>query len=652
MNKGMPFWEQHLEKMVLGLAVVLLLAVFSMMMLDTADITAEIGGRKYGPSEVDEVMVTRAEELGRQLAQEAPADTEALAAIDGSGSELFLSRIRQGVSPSSTLPRIAPSLAASLLPEDVGAVDVWYHEPKIPAPRIQPVVAQTVDTIQATEFDRVAGLSQLVTTGGDVVWTTPVATLDLAAIRQELARDAAKASPPRSAVPSNWYNARPYVLDVVFERQVLGVDGSWGSPEVVDILPGAIELRGPIRDAKAANSLNASFREFVWLNLDDRVQQLGILQPDFYGTLNDRWTPPLTAAATDTAASESTNDADAERRREERELQSRIEKEVAAAKRLEATLQELGGPLREEDEPAGGGAGAGAGRGASGGGRGSGAGGRGGGGPGDDPNGGGQGFGSGAGRKSGSSEASAAERRKRVGLTLRLDRRLEEIQRLKERLAELNPDADSAEVATVPGAVIQLPDLASEGELRVWTHDLSVTQGQTYRYRCHAVLFNPFFARGRQLLPEQEGLAEAFGIPSTTSDWSDPVTIDPPVEFFVVKASDDAGSLGLGEARIELYRYFDGALRAEQITFQPGDRIGLSRTVDGIDVDFTTDWYLVDVIADPAAAEGPSIDREENAIVVCRRLDGLEVQRRVPSREQADPKRRGLRFDAEAAAEG
>ena len=67
MNKGMPFWEQHLEKMVLGLSVVVLLAVFAMLVLGTADITADIDGRSYGPAEVDSVMVEKAQELGRRL---------------------------------------------------------------------------------------------------------------------------------------------------------------------------------------------------------------------------------------------------------------------------------------------------------------------------------------------------------------------------------------------------------------------------------------------------------------------------------------------------------------------------------------------------------------------------------------------------------
>jgi hypothetical protein len=646
MNKGMPFWEQHLEKMVLGLSVVVLLAVFAMMVLGTADITAEIDGRTYGASEVDDVMVQKAQELGSRLSPEATADVSAFDAIDGSGAGGFRDRLTAGVSPSSRLPRVAPALAASLLPEEVGSVDVWYYEPSLDAPQIRSQVVQTIDTIDPSEFDRVAELSSLAKANGDVVWTTPVATLDLDGIRRELAAQTRGTTPPRNAIPSNWYNERPYILDIVFERETLGVDGSWGDLAVVSPPPGTPELRSQIVKAKDEDALNASFKQFVWLNLDDRVQQLELLQPDFYATLNDRLSiGDLESTATD-VESTSVDASEAAAKQEEAELRRRIKDRVSSASRLEATLDELGGPLREEEDT-GAGAGGSAGRG-GGSGRGSGRGG-GGGPPGGDPNGGGAGFGSGAGRKTGSSDGSAADKRRRIALTLKLERMKAEIKRLQEQLAELDPNAGTIDLEMNPGT--SLPDLAVADEILVWTHDLAVEQGATYRYRCRAVTFNPFFARGRQLLPDQQSLAESFGLSSATSDWSAPVTINPPVEFFAVKASDSSGSLGMGEARFELYSYTDGALRSELFTVEPGERIGRAATVGGRMVDFTTDWYLVDVIADPAAPEGPGLDQEENATVICRRLDGTEIRIRVPSSQQADPRRAGLRIDVASSAD-
>lgn len=644
MNKGMPLWEQHLEKIVLGLSVLVLLGVLAMTLLGGSDITADIDGRSYGAAEVDDVMVEKAQELGRRLSPEADADVAAFDAIDASGASRFAERLAAGVSPTGTLPRTAPALAAVLLPEEVGAVDVWYHEPSLPSPRIRPQVVQTVDTIQPGELDRIAELSSMVAANGDVVWTTPVAMLDLQAIRRELEVEESRANPPRNRIPANWYNDRPYVLDVVFERQTLGQDGDWSSPEVVDTLPGSLELRTQIREAREDDALNASFKEFVWLNLDDTVKQLELLQPDFYATLNDRLSIGESESFDVVVEEGPVDDAEAAARQQESELRRRIRDRLSAATRLEATLEELGGALREEDEAPGAGGGSGRGGRGSTGGRG----GRGGGGGGS-PDGGAPGFGSGAGRKSGSTDGSAADRRRRIALTLKLERMQDEIKRLQAQLEELNPAAEA--VAIDVDAAATLPDLAVADDLVVWAHDLGVEAGGTYRYRCRAVLFNPFFARGRQLLPEQQSLAEPFELPSSVSDWSDPVTIDPPVTFFVVQANDDGGSLGFGEIRVQLYRYFEGALRSEQFSVQPGERIGRTANVDGVSVDFGTDWYLVDVIADPAAPEASGLDREDNATVVCRRLDGREQRIEVPSRQRADPKRARLEVDLESAAD-
>ncbi len=637
MNKGMPFWEQHLEKMVLGLSAVILLAVFAMMVLGTADITADIDGRTYGPSEVDAVMVEKAQELGRRLSPDAPAEVEALAAIDVSGGDDFQNRLLGGVSPTTSLPRLAPALAASLLPEDVGSVDVWYWEPSIPAPAIRPQVVQTIDTVEPAELDRIAGLSSMVAANGDVVWATPLASLDLGAMREELARVDDRSSPPRNRIPSNWFNDRPYLLDVVFERQTLESDGSWGRPEIVEVIPGALELRTQIAQARDEDELNANFKEFVWSNLDDKVKQLELLQPEFYATINSRFSvftadvPSADAGETETPL----DSADAARRQQEAELQRRIQAKVASATRLEATLEELGGQLREEDDrgsdPSG----------SSGSGRGGGDRGR----SGAAPSGGGGGLGSGGvGRKTGSDSGSTADRRRRISLTLKLERMQKEIERLREQLVEVNPDAETVQVKIDPAMV--LPDLAVADRLEVWTHDLNVVPGATYRYRCRVLMFNPFFARGRQLLPEQQSLAEPFELPSATSDWTNPVTIDPPVEFFVVRGTDRTGSLGLGETRIELYRYFEGAVRKATFTLQPGEPIGREIEVDGVSVDFSTDWYVVDVVFDPAAPEERGFDRDANAMVLCRRLDGTETRVLRPSEEDGRQKLAQYRIDA------
>ena len=241
-----------------------------------------------------------------------------------------------------------------------------------------------------------------------------------------------------------------------------------------------------------------------------------------------------------------------------------------------------------------------------------------------------------------------SDRRKRLGLTKRLRSIEAEISRLERQLAALNPEAVIEDAAA--GQATELADVALEEELLVWTHDIGVEAGKTYRYRSRVLVFNPFFARGRQLLEEQRGLAESFEIASKASAWSKPVQVSPPVEFFVVRASDTGGSMGLGEARIELYRYENGARRTQQFTVQPGERIGRRVSLGGDTVDFATEWYLVDVVDDPSAAGGSGLDQEDDATVVCRRLDGTEMRIQVPSPQLVSPQRTRLRVDADGAA--
>lgn len=642
MNKGIPFWEQHIEKMVLGLAALALLGVLAIVALDLDAVTADIDNRVLGPAEVDEVMVAKASELSRKLQPDADADIEQFASVSGGGGEAYRQRLDESTAPGTSPPLIAPSLAAILLPAEVGSADVWYYEPVIPEPKIQPMVMQTIDTIQASELDRVPTLSSMLDGGSrDVVWTTPVASIDLAAIRSELEGRDSMTDPMRSQIPSNWYNRRPYFVDVVFERQAMGRDGEWGAAAMVEPVPGMLSFREEIADLMANSGLDAGFRQQVWLTLDDKVRQLEVMQPDFYLTVNDTFAEP---ALFDERVESSTSDLDdvsdeeAARRTQQREIERRLRDRVNSAKRVEATLEELGGPLRQDEIDQAKGGGSGNGR----------SGGRGGGK--SDPNG-DPGFGSSGQGKKGSA-ASASDQRRRLTLTLKLDRLKVEIDRLQAEFEALNPAAAAA-MTGLDDEVVEMIDVAADDEMLVWTHDLSVEAGVTYRYRCRVLLYNPLFARSRQLLEAQQNLATAFTIDSLTSDWSAPVEIKPPVEFYVVRASEDGGSMGLGEIRIEMYRYFDGSRRSEQFSVQPGEQIGRTATVTDsgtpTTVDFSTNWYLVDVIADPAAAGGSGLDRDEDATVVCRRIDGSEVRLRVPSRQIADPERVRLKMDARDA---
>jgi hypothetical protein len=645
MKKGISFWEEHLEKIVLAVCAVVLVGAAGTVMMERPNRTT-VGTQEVDPAEVNGVILAKAGDLGRRLQETSSADTAGLEAVKTASADGFLDRLNAGVAPAPTLPRIAPAFASILLPEEVGSVDVLYYEPVIASPLMRSRVVQTQDTLEETATERYPELGALF--GGDeldLVWTTPVAEINLAELRAELAASDALAKPARVQIPGNWYRDRPYLLDVVFERQERRADGTWSAAVPLPVIPGARSIRARI--AQGAD-IDAGFRDEVFMNLDDPIVQQEILQPDFYATVNARFTPPMFSdRSIDEVDPEddSIDEEEADRLRRVRELTRRLRDRTITLNRTAELLKELGGELDENSEGAGG-----SGRGDRGRGRGSGSGsgsGRGGP-PGGDPNGGGGpgGPGGGFGGKRGNPGAnSEAQRRQRIGLTKKVRKLEAEIERIQADLAELDPSSVDTAVDSAQTSARLLDTLADERVL-AWTHDIAVKPGATYRYRASVKAFNPLFARGRQLLESQRERSEDFALASLASRWSEPVTIDPPVQFFFVRASEDGGTLGLGEARIEMYRYHDGRQRSARFTVQPGERIGSSSLVDGGRVDFETDWYLVDVIADPASTGRNGLDSDDDSIVVCRRLDGTEIKVRVPSSQLRDPNRTRLEMDA------
>ena len=644
MSKGIPIWEQHVEKIVLGIVVLVFLAAVFLLAMESPNVV-QVGSQQLAPAEVNAVILSKANDVGSRMRSGAGSpDAAKFAEIKAASADGFLDRLGRGVSPAGALPRIAPALASSLLPEEVGSVDVYYYEPAIAAPSMRGNVVQTRDTLEKTEIQRVPELASRFDVGTlDLAWTTPVAEIDLEGLRQELASYDELASPPRVQIPSNWYRDRAYMLDIVFERQELMPDGRWSSASMVPVVPGARTIREEI---SGSIEVDANFRDDVFMNLDDPLIQQELLQPDFYATVNSRFTPPTfdpmeieddDSASTD---GEVVDEVEADRKRRVRELQRRLRDRTISATRTRDILEELGGELDENDPGQGGGEEKGRGRGRGGSGRG-GSGPPGGGGPGG-PGGPGGGFG---GKKGSSSSQSESQKRQRIGLTKKLRKYESEIERIQGELGELAPN--SVTNNSTAGDAVRMLDTRVDERLLTWTHDLDVTSGATYRYRVTLKVFNPLFARGRQLLKDQRHLSEQFAIASVKSDWSEPVVIDPPVQFFFVRASEDGGTLGLGEARIELYRYHDGRQRTARFTLQPGERIGESAVLGGVDVDFTTDWYLVDVIEDPAATGRQGLDHDQDAIVVCRRMDGSEIRVRVPSSQLRNPDRVRLEMDAQ-----
>lgn len=115
--------------------------------------------------------------------------------------------------------------------------------------------------------------------------------------------------------------------------------------------------------------------------------------------------------------------------------------------------------------------------------------------------------------------------------------------------------------------------LLSTEELHVWSHDMHVVPGATYRYRARVLLSNPAFGRAEALPEDQQDMASEPTMPTMWSEWSAPVEVPAETMYFLVNAS--AGETLGSEARAtaEIFKFFYGYWRQGRVTLDPGDVI-------------------------------------------------------------------------------
>lgn len=634
--KGISFFELHAEKFVLGAAVLILLGVLYLQFAGGDGV--RVDGREVSVGEVNSILRQRAEGLASRLRSDSPAGVDLLDGDLPMVAEAFGPAVESGIANASPLPRSMPSLAGMLIPSDIADV-AWYHEPRLAS-------APVIDVVQTSDALTEEGWARLQALGGrfegdpttyDVTWLTPAASIDLASLRRALAGSKPASDPPRMQIPSVWFNDALQIVDVVFERQEL-VDGAWGAIEMVPAFPTQDSFRPYIAEA------DADLRDDVFDELQRPARQLEILQPEFVPTANGLFVPPVPTEIASAAEDPAMAAAGEEVRRLQRELQ-RYRQDRA---RTQARLDELGGPVRDDEMDEGD--------------RSRGRGGRGdrddAGGGGSSPPG-GRGLGSGGmqGRRGSGEDAAAIEarNRKRRALTDRVNRLDGRIAATEEALRDLAPDMDTGADDS------KLPDVNADDRILVWTHDLDVVANRTYRYRVRVEIYNPFFARTNQLVPEQQPLADGFTMATAVGPWSEGVMVSPPVSFFLMRANPGDGGLGLGTASVEIFAFRDGRRRSQTFSVQPGDVIGEVANVrvagrnEG-DVDFSTGWYVIDILADPSRDGGDASDGGGAIVLVGRLDDSNAFERRVPDEDRSSSDRRRfideVRASDSAAREG
>lgn len=248
--------------------------------------------------------------------------------------------------------------------------------------------------------------------------------------------------------------------------------------------------------------------------------------------------------------------------------------------------------------------------------------------------------------------AAKDERRKAVdrqNKTRQLQRLEADIARIQAELGTNDAAAPAGDDATPAASAA----LSAKDELVVWAHDLEVEPGRTYQYRCRVRVYNPFFARGNLLVDEQRGtgIGDRCVLESAPSEWSAPVRVSTSVRFFLTQASIGDGSMGLGSAKFEIYRLVDGKWRRSEVSVQPGERIGRRDQRGGDGVDFSTEYYVVDIVEAIPLGRGeatPAARDRRPGLVVIASVDRPEMGAEVrdPQKDSADPERPKLRSQA------
>lgn len=602
-TKGISFFEQHVEKFVLGATGAIFFSVLVWQLIPT---TVKLDGKDVSLSDVDGEISAKTDVLENRLKEtREPLAKQLEGKLPPLQGDAFDKLAAAGVSPSGELPQVEPRLAKALLNSSGLRSDEIYHEPVFVAAKML-APKQFDATIGSSSLKAIEGIAniQAGSTGkADISWIVPSAEIDLKQLRDELV---AKGPGNAVAIPTNWFKGTLFVVDVVFEREELNSDGTWGSLRTVDVLPvpTALSFRKDM-----AGSPGAKFRDFVWEQLTDKSKQRSLMQPDFLPT-EGKDVAFTSADMVDQGSSEVTVDPKV------RSLRREVTRLEFAVKRMEEELKDLGGPRDEDpkedkkndkkDEQERGSGGSSPPRGGLGGG------------------GGGLGGSMGSGKRTDADSAETeAKKKKQISLTKRWK---DEQKKLAARKAELEK-VDAAAAAAASAATAGF-DLSTAATALVWGHDIGVKLDGTYRYRAELRVYNPFFTNTGLLVANQKPLGEKPWLPTAVSEWSAPIRVAPRVSFFVTDAVLGDGRLGVGQATVELYTYTEGRRDMERLTLQPGDAIeyrGGSGTV-------ATNYYLVDVLPDPAAERGGT-DRRPAAIAIIQSTAGETYEVRIPRAE-------------------
>jgi hypothetical protein len=643
-KKGsLSFIELHLEKGLLGLAV-LALAASATYFLILEPNKADFGGQALGPRELDEAIKRKAQEL-QQAVEKARPKVPEIPAYSRKLRDGFEGGIFAGLDANApTLPPVLKIAArfGQPLPVLEGEKELSSVVVAPPLPPGPPAVRTGISLVRP---------EPLVLTGSakptpppapeptELSWVTVGAYFSLEAQQREMIAAGYAA-----------YRAKPSVLAVDVERQEMLPDGEFSA--WLGVQPGKampqFDPPAPVFDRKTGDLQNTK-------ELDEKLKQTAelqteLMQPPFFPVeAGDEWEPPLPGPG----GREDVESGD-EPKPEPPGEGKKPSKKPPGEERLPGAGGRQNQPPTPPGQPRPGGFTP----------------------PGGAPT-------PAAPQQSASAKIKEALKEARKALKDKdydtaeqkarsvtqnsdaktsdkkeANRILDEAKRARDKLRKQKEGPRPPGHEREKRDLVKNPD--NDGEVAVWFHDESAGPGKTYRYRLRVKLWNRYV--GRRTALRDPAQAEKIVLVGQWSAPSAPITVAPKRHFFL-----RGPVFGESAANIEVYTWHRGRWLKEDYKVRVGDTIGAPATVktgesdkDGKtkreQIDFATGAVVLDLRLDEpvqvrraAGKEGEFKYTEAKSLVLVY-LDPVDgqVKERSAELDKNDPQYKKLKDEWDA----
>ncbi|MEM9913766.1 MAG: hypothetical protein AAF911_02265 [Planctomycetota bacterium] len=570
-NKDFGFFQQHVEKIALGVGGLVLVGVGATQFLLGDPNAIEVKNQPVAPSEIADAVIRESDRLKSKLAD--PNQLEGINAVIPRYADSFAKLYNK---PVGTDQMLAPIDNTGLAMDLNKVISPDYPEKFLPTPPMATdVLAKSAHGVLANDgSDQYFAVLEMVgdRQPADFNYVSVSGTFSF---EELISRYSAIDIPGEQRIDAGLWRERLAITSVQLLREELDpTTGEWGNRVIVNPLPGSTAI-------VPSNQPTLTFEESQDLEQQLRSNQRDLRQPLFPSISNGPWTPPDIGNRVYTPE-ELQRREDLERlitrlQRQLDRLQGTDDRSARGSDRRSERSSRRGGPEDFEDYGDLGGSDRESRRGSR----------RGGGDEEDNPR------ADREARQIAQLEEDLMEAERELNELLGIDEDEEQPGRAGQRRGGFDgPDfddfPDDIGPGITPGRRGNLggsPRGEESDVVKVWAHDLTVEPGKTYRYKVLVSVMNPLY-RFPRLNPTQ--LAEnrnrvSLG-PSeadiAAAEWSlsGQVTVEPEFYYFVDSANKEQK-----RADIEVWTVYDGMWRKNEFVEYPGNEVGGIAEPEGVD---------------------------------------------------------------------